>query len=65
MACLILGYDDDGTIDETILGFIRRIAHTERLNYSNYLFDAIYSQLVQVTSLMCFGYQSSLIDLVL
>jgi hypothetical protein len=63
MTCLVLGYEN--TIDESILGFINKIAHAIFFNYSKYLFDAIHNQLVHFSSLKCFKYQSYLIYLML
>jgi len=62
MMCLILGYDDDSTLDSTILGFMEVICLGQGsptlFNYAQYLSDNIHFQLHNFHSTRIFGYQS-------
>jgi hypothetical protein len=70
MMCLILGYDHDKTINETILGFMAAISPPHdtplvKFNYAKYLADAIHLQFENFNSTRCFRYQSYLVYLIL
>jgi hypothetical protein len=56
-----MGYDNDSTIYDIILGFILKITQSEIFYYVKFLSDVIHEQFVQFQSLKCFRYQSYLI----
>jgi hypothetical protein len=46
MICIILGYENDSFANETILGFIHKIAQSTKFNYVDFLSEIIHEQLV-------------------
>jgi hypothetical protein len=46
MICIIMGYDNHFLVDENTLRFILKITQSVKFNFSKYVSDNIYEQLV-------------------
>jgi hypothetical protein len=45
MICLLVGYENDTSVDETILGFIFKITQSTKFNYACFISDSNHEQL--------------------
>jgi hypothetical protein len=65
MICLILGYDNDASVEETISGFVFKITKLTKFKFAKKIYDIIHEQLEHIEEWKKIKYRSSLVYLLI